>query len=85
MIELTAVNLTNDPLIHGVLMNYRDITVRKRDEEALRASEERFRNVLQDVQLTSPEAEVPIEQYMGQGESVLVVDDIAMNRIRVAE
>ena len=28
-------------------------------------------------ELTSPEPEVPIEQYMGQGESVLVVDDIA--------
>ncbi|MEI7672117.1 MAG: PAS domain S-box protein, partial [Deltaproteobacteria bacterium] len=28
-------------------------------------------------ELTSPEAEVPIEQYMGNGESVLVVDDIA--------
>ena len=31
-------------------------------------------------ELTSPTAEVPIEQYMGHGESVLVVDDIADQR-----
>ncbi|MFZ4437881.1 MAG: PAS domain S-box protein [Syntrophales bacterium] len=31
-------------------------------------------------ELTSPDAEVPIEQYMGHGESVLVVDDIADQR-----
>jgi len=32
-IELTATNLTNSPLIDGVLMNYHDITARKRTEE----------------------------------------------------
>ena len=40
LIELTAVNLANDPLIHGVLMNYRDITERRQaeaDKEKLEA------------------------------------------------
>ncbi|MFZ4440328.1 MAG: PAS domain S-box protein, partial [Syntrophales bacterium] len=35
LIELTAVNLTNDPLINGVLMNYRDITDRKQADEEM--------------------------------------------------
>ena len=31
-IELTAANLLNDPFIHGVLLNYRDITERRQKE-----------------------------------------------------
>jgi len=42
-VELTAVNLTHDPIIRGVLVNYHDISDRKRSEDALRGSEERFR------------------------------------------
>jgi PAS domain S-box-containing protein len=34
-IELTAVNLVNDAIISGVLINYHDITVRKQVQEAL--------------------------------------------------
>ena len=34
-IELTASNLLNDPFIHGVLLNYRDITARKQIEGEL--------------------------------------------------
>ena len=36
MIELTATNLTNSPLINGVLMNYHDITARKQAEDEVR-------------------------------------------------
>ena len=32
-IELTATNLINDPVINGILLNYHDITVRKRAED----------------------------------------------------
>ena len=32
-IKLTAINLVNDPLINGVLLNYRDITERKQEEK----------------------------------------------------
>jgi PAS domain S-box-containing protein len=37
-VELTAINLVNDPIINGVLINYRDITERKRSEVALEES-----------------------------------------------
>jgi len=35
-IELTAVNLTNNPAIGGVLINYHDITERKKAEDAIK-------------------------------------------------
>ncbi len=37
-IKLTAVNLVNDSVINGVLLNYHDISVRKQAEEALIAA-----------------------------------------------
>ena len=42
-IELNAVNLINDPLINGVLLNYHDISDRKRAEDALVKSEQRYK------------------------------------------
>lgn len=37
LIELTAVNLCNDPLIDGVLMNFHDITERSKAQETIKA------------------------------------------------
>jgi PAS domain S-box-containing protein len=46
-IELTAVNLINYPIIGGVLMNYRDLTERKKVEDEIRGSEKKHREILE--------------------------------------
>ena len=46
-VELTATNLLSHPLINGILMNYRDITERKRIDGQLRESEKRYRLLIE--------------------------------------
>ncbi len=46
-IELTAVNSLGDPDIEGIVLNYHDISARKRGEAALRESEERLHLALE--------------------------------------
>ncbi len=48
-IELTATNLTNDPIINGVLLNYHDITERKKAEEKVREKDIQFRKLSANV------------------------------------
>ncbi|MBN1867424.1 cache domain-containing protein [Candidatus Sumerlaeota bacterium] len=45
-IEITAVNMIDNPLVRGILMNYRDISQRKRTAEALAQSEKRYRSLV---------------------------------------
>ncbi len=44
-IEATGHNLLEDPKVRGIVVNYRDITERKRYEAALKESEEKFSRV----------------------------------------
>mgnify|MGYP002639996574 CR=1 FL=1 len=44
-IQLTAVNRINDPIINGVLLNYHDITERKKAEEEIKTSEKQLKEL----------------------------------------
>jgi len=48
--EVVASNLIHDNVIEAVIINLRDITERKRIEEALHQSEEKYRTLLESVQ-----------------------------------
>ncbi len=47
-IEITAVNLLDNPAVQGIVLNNRDVTDKKQAEEALRHSEESFRNLIEN-------------------------------------
>ncbi len=48
-LECVAYNLINDPLVEGIIINSRDITARRKAEYALMESEERFRQLAENI------------------------------------
>lgn len=47
-LEITGTNLLDEPAVSGVVLNYRDISERHTAEDALRRSETRYREVVQN-------------------------------------
>jgi PAS domain S-box-containing protein len=48
ILEASGQNLLHDPAVDGIIINLRDITERKKAEEKLRESEERFRKIFEE-------------------------------------
>ncbi len=46
-VEVVLTNLLNDPAVGGIVVNGRDVTAKVKAEEALRKSEEHFRNLIE--------------------------------------
>jgi diguanylate cyclase (GGDEF)-like protein/PAS domain S-box-containing protein len=50
-VEAVGTNLLSDPSVRGIVLNSRDVTDRKRAEEALKESEERYRTISRELAL----------------------------------
>jgi PAS domain S-box-containing protein len=78
LIELTGVNLVNDPVIKGVLMNYYDVTDRRKFENELKESELRIRALLSanpDMMFVIDKDGVFVDYYAGNDQTLYASPD----------
>jgi PAS domain S-box-containing protein len=76
-VEVNAINLTNDPLINGILMNYRDTTERKQAETQLRRMQKLMDDTSSLAQVGGWELDIETQQltWTKQVFSIYEVDD----------
>ncbi|MCE5248606.1 cache domain-containing protein, partial [bacterium] len=71
-IELTAVNLMDNPHVKGILGNYRDITDRRKAEIDLRESEERLKKTQIAAKLGNWEYDIETNTFLGSEEAMRI-------------
>jgi PAS domain S-box-containing protein len=69
-VELTATNLFNDPNIQGLLLNFHDITERKKTEDAIRESEQKYRMLTENMKDVVWTADAETQKFLYVSPSV---------------
>lgn len=69
-VEITAVNLSDDPAIKGILVNYHDISERKKSEEEIRIKNEEYEALNEELNATIEEMEAANEELIMTNEEL---------------
>ncbi len=80
VMEATAINHLNNPAVHGIIVTHRDITDRKLTQDAIKASEEKFRALIEKshegVKIVGPDTLVRYVSPSVQGVLGYVPEDL---------